>query len=318
MNAYEGNGQCDWLEYLSPEILSTDPKVDGQMHSNLVMQLGSLCTPAYPTHLKSLVDNLIAMPEYRSFSMAGKGVPCAQQPSAVNKLRIGWVTGDFAYHPVTRFLYGIFSGACENTRFQHHLVSLVDHSPNPLKEYFDSLPNINIFDASKLINEQRIAAIRDLDCDVMVDLSGWTGGNYVAGFLARLAPVQVNYLGYFASSGLPTMDYWLGDDILFPHGHSEWSSEALWRLSRPFLAWKPVDPLPEARACILDAKPGPVRFGSFNHNRKLSDQTLRIWGTLLDSVADSRLVLKAAAIDDSDTASFASTHGSSRIGSRKN
>ena len=52
---------------------------------------------------------------------------------------------------------------------------------------------------------------------LLIDLSGWTGGNFVAGFLARVAPIQVNYLGYFASTGLPTMDYWIGDQSIVPN-----------------------------------------------------------------------------------------------------
>ena len=77
-----------------------------------------------------------------------------------------------------------------------------------------------------------------------------------------------------------------------------WHTETLWRLDRPFLAWQPVDPLPEATADVTSASGGPIRFGSFNHNRKLSDQTLRLWGKILDSVPGSTLVLKANASSD--------------------
>ena len=95
----------------------------------------------------------------------------------------------------------------------------------------------------------------------------------MAGLNARLAPVQVNYLGYFATSGLASMDYWLGDSLLFPVGHTEWATESLFRQPRPFLAWTPQSPLPEAGVSVSKAPSGPIRFGSFNHNRKLSDAT---------------------------------------------
>ena len=49
--------------------------------------------------------------------------------------------------------------------------------------------------------ENKVAVVRDLDLDVAIDLSGWTSGHFLGGFLARLAPVQCNYLGFFASTG---------------------------------------------------------------------------------------------------------------------
>ena len=56
--------------------------------------------------------------------------------------------------------------------------------------------------------------------------------------------------------------------------------------------------MPEATADVTSAPSGPIRFGSFNHNRKLSDQTLRLWGQILESVPESTLVLKANASSD--------------------
>ena len=81
----------------------------------------------------------------------------------------------------------------------------------------------------------------------------------------------------------------------------EWSSEQVFRLNRPFLAWKPVTPLPEAEASVSDAPSGPIRFGSFNHNRKMSDQTIALWGKILQAVPDAILVLKANASEDLHT-----------------
>ena len=53
-----------------------------------------------------------------------------------------------------------------------------------------------------------------MDLDVAVDLAGWTGHALPALFASKIAPVQVNYLLFI--SGLPEMDYWLGDKVLFP------------------------------------------------------------------------------------------------------
>ena len=74
------------------------------------------------------------------------------------------------------------------------------------------------------------------------------------------------------------MDYWIGDKALFPPQMSEWSTEQVYRLNRPFIAWKPVDPLPEADVNVTKPPGGPMRFGSFNHNRKLSDKYIKALG----------------------------------------
>ena len=144
----------------------------------------------------------------------------------------------------------------------------------------------------------KVAAVRDLDLDLAIDLSGWTSGHFLGGFLAKLASIQCSYLGFFASTGIQEIDYWLGDWSLFPDDYKGWHTETLWRLNRPFLAWQPVDPLPEATVDVTTAPSGPIRFGSFNHNRKLSDQTLSLWGQILESIPHSTLVLKANTSSD--------------------
>ena len=43
-------------------------------------------------------------------------------------LRIGWITGDLAPHPVSRFLLGFFNALNqEKSQHEHHLINVIDH-----------------------------------------------------------------------------------------------------------------------------------------------------------------------------------------------
>ena len=144
------------------------------------------------------------------------------------------------------------------------------------KSLFEALPHIEYRSLGNLSFSQQITHIREMDFDIAVDLSGWTSGHFLKGFAAGLARKQVTYLGYFASTGLTNMDYWIGDSNLFPNPTHEWHTEKIWRLPSCFIAWNPPSslvestvPVPESSALSTEG----IRFGSFNHHRKLSDTT---------------------------------------------
>ena len=296
---YEQSGHADWFEFLHYWLLA-NPLQTLDLHSNLALQLASIESPQLQSQLGQFVSSLRSTRAYGNHLKAGSGIPIVR--SLVNrKLRIAWITGDLAPHPVSRFLLGFFEASQGLRQHDHQLVSVYDHGAESNRHWFEQLSDLPIVEMAHYQSEDRVAAIRALQADVAIDLSGWTGANFLAGFMARLAPVQINYLGYFASTGLAEMDYWLGDQALFPDPVTEWHTETIWRLPRPFLAWQPGSCLPEASAQITDAPSGGLRLGSFNHNRKLSDRTLRLWGQILQRISGSTLVLKANAQDDSAT-----------------
>ena len=293
---YEQTGHSDWLEYPLPALVGE--QADPNLLANLVMQLASVESPK----AAAAASRFCELMQQRNQQMGIQPIAPQVQPHRADRpLRVVWMSGDIADHPVGRFLYGFFYASRGALQHQHTLVSWSQSQGNPFHGYFSAIPHLRFLNAEGLSARDLVARVRDLQADVVIDCSGWTAKNFGNGFLARLAPCQINYLGYFASTGNPAMDRWLGDAQLFPEPMREWHSEALHRLPRCFIAWQPPPALPEAQVPVPPPPSGPIRFGSFNHNRKFSDRALRLWGQILRAIPDSSLVLKATAPGDEAT-----------------
>ena len=129
--------------------------------------------------------------------------------------------------------------------------------------------------------------------DILVDLAGHTGGGR-PGLLARKpAPVQVTWLGYPNTTGMPALDYRLTDEHADPAGDSDrYCSEKLVRLPGGFLCYLPDADAPEV-APPPSAEAGRVTFGSFNNLAKVLPSSVALWARLLQALPGSRLALKA-------------------------
>lgn len=126
---------------------------------------------------------------------------------------------------------------------------------------------------------------------VLVDLAGHTEHNRLGVFARRAAPVQLAWLGYFASTGLPSIDAVVLGGAMASAGAQQFYTEPLECLPRLHFAYTPPPyaPLPAPPPSLAS---GRVSFGSFNNPAKLSDATLALWAGALAAVPGSRLVLK--------------------------
>ena len=132
--------------------------------------------------------------------------------------------------------------------------------------------------------------------DVLIDLSGHTAHNRLGIFARRAAPVQAHYLGYFASTGLSEMDYWIGDEILTPEQMDSQFQERVWRLPRVWVSYEPRADAPASG--WRPAADGTVWVGSFNNLGKLTPQTLALWAQVLHALPEGRLLLKTKDLAD--------------------
>ncbi len=291
---YEQSGYVSWMPYLLNDVFETPVENSAVQHNNC-LYLASIESDQLGNYLKHYVQKLTSLPQFSVLKNSGLLPSRANYQDLKRPLRIAWLIGDLSNHPVARFLLAFLSAGSGSFRHQHILVNTKDHLSESYSDRFEHISGLSQLDVGSLPPNQKLASIRDVQPHVAIDLSGWTDANFAIGFLARMAPVQINYLGYFASTGIPSMDAWLGDEQLFPASMSEWHSEEIVRLKRCFIAWDPPDNLAEAHVDLTDAPSGSevIRFGSFNHNRKLSDKTLFLWARILDAIPGAQLILKA-------------------------
>jgi predicted O-linked N-acetylglucosamine transferase (SPINDLY family) len=140
--------------------------------------------------------------------------------------------------------------------------------------------------------------IRRDEIDVLVDLSGHTGGSRLTVFGHRPAPVQVSWLGYFATTGLPVIDAVLLDDWHAPPEMEEQFVESIVRLPGGRFCYTPVPFAPSDVAPPPCIAKGYVTFGCFNNTAKLNANVYEAWARILAAVPDSRLLLKWRTFQD--------------------
>jgi predicted O-linked N-acetylglucosamine transferase (SPINDLY family) len=218
--------------------------------------------------------------------------PHLNDRSPQRRLRIGYVSPDFRFHPVGRFLLPLLETHDRGNFeiFCYASVDVPDALTDRCRAYTDAWRDVR-----DLSDEQLAQVVRRDRIDVLVDLTMHMAQNRLLLFARKPAPVQVTYLAYCGTTGLETMDYRLTDPHLDPPGGDErFYSERSVRLPetywcyRPTIETPPVNPLPALAA-------GHVRFGSLNNFCKATPPTLAAWGRLLQAVPVSRLLLSARA-----------------------
>lgn len=216
--------------------------------------------------------------------------PAAATIDPERRLRIGYVSRDFCKHSVAYFLEPILRQH-DRTRFEVYCYSTLPEG-DEFTERFIQLAD-QWRDISPLSEQAAVELVREDQIDILIDLSGHTTGNRLGVFAHKPAPVQVNYLGHPATTGLDTIDYRLGDAITDPldqvAGHY---SETLWQLPGCFLTYQPASDAPPV-STLPSAANGHITFGSFNNLAKVNDEVIAVWSRVLGAVPDSKLMLKS-------------------------
>ena len=233
------------------------------------------------------------------FARLGEGARTPEsfvrEPLAGRRLRVGLVSADFHHqHPVNIFMQPVLR-ELDREKFELFVYFTGDSHDEQTAlarsrtEHWVEVGSLNDAQLSKRIDTDAI--------DVLLDLAGHTGQHRMNLFAKRAAPVQATYLGYPGSTGVPNIDWILGDAVVTPEADDHLCSEQVYRLPGTVFCYAPEENYPFPEFKKSDAQ-RPLTFGSFNNVPKLTPHTLQLWARVLEAVPASRLVLKAPSFGD--------------------
>jgi protein O-GlcNAc transferase len=236
-------------------------------------------------------DNYAARKRWHDvFKWCGTKQPHSNEKVPYRKLRVGYVGGDFKMHSASFFFGKVIL---------HHNRKLCDPycymsmTPNPNDDHRTKLfmEKTNWRDISAKNDDEAETMIRADQIDILVDLSGHTGGNRLVLFTRKPAPIQVHAWGFAHGSGCPEIDYFFADEYSIPQDERSHFAEEIWDLPC-IIGYEPPDYNQAGASSPPVARDGVFTFGVFGRFEKYSPQSLEAWHKILLRTPNSRLIIK--------------------------
>lgn len=201
------------------------------------------------------------------------------------RLRVGLVSGDLRQHVVAYFLENLvqYVDSSSIELIAYPTTNREDEVTARLKPHFSgwkSLVGLTDQAAAQLIHNDGL--------HILLDLSGHSAGNRLPIFAWKPAPLQVSWLGYFATTGMAAMDYFIADTVGVPE------------LNRAQFVER-IKYLPETRLCFtapeadIAVSPLPafankfITFACFQNMAKVGDEVLDLWAEVMTALPNAKL-----------------------------
>ncbi|WP_137157369.1 glycosyl transferase [Rhizobium sp. FKL33] len=206
------------------------------------------------------------------------------------RLRIGYFSNDFSSTHATMRLMREVLERHDRSRFD---ITLYCYTPDDLIRRDDGGRSQwgRIVSVGSLADADIAERMRADGVDILVDLKGHTGGSRSHVLNFPIAPVQIGWLGYPGSTQMIDLDYVIGDRFVLPDAAKPHYHEKFIRLPH---SYQPNDaksrpqptPLPRAALGLPEDR---FLFASFNANRKITLETLKLWAEILKATPGSLL-----------------------------
>lgn len=206
------------------------------------------------------------------------------------KIKLGYFSADFNNHAVTRLIKDVLKFH-DKDKFDISCFYLhpykYDEETKLIEKYSD-----NFLDLKDYSTNEIITLVRSQNLDIGIDLMGYTEHNRMSIFQEKIAPIQINYLGYPGTIGKKFMDYIIADKILIPNNYHKYYLEKIIYLPN---CYQPQYELIDTSNIDFDEKFDLSKkkfiYSNFCNSFKITPLIFGAWMKILNNVSNSILVL---------------------------
>jgi protein O-GlcNAc transferase len=197
------------------------------------------------------------------------------------RIRIAYLSGELRNHATAH----LFTGVIEHHDKEQFEVTILNTEPrDDSPEQKRIVDAVEAFvDVAQVDDHRLIESIERKEIDILVNLDFASDRLRAPVFLARPAPVQVNYLGWPGTASAPNCDYFIADPIVVPPEEAKWFVEKIVYLPN---SYQPNDSKREVAERAISRREAGLPeaafvFCCFNTNFKINPDTFDAWTHIL-------------------------------------
>lgn len=212
--------------------------------------------------------------------------------SSHNKVRVGFLSADFRLHATSIFFSPLIE-YLDRTKFEVYLLDItVAEDPFPFARQRMIEVAEHHIPLQSLSDEAAAEKIHALEIDVLVDMAGLTSGARPSIVAMRPAPIQMSYIGFLASCGIPNVDYIVTTQDMFVDAYADGFTEKPLKLGGTYVAFTNDGHVSTGNTRANCGLPeNSVVFCALLNTYKITPEMFTCWMNILKGVPNSVLWL---------------------------
>ena len=229
------------------------------------------------------------------------------KPPKHDIIRVGYVSSDFKNHSLSHLMQHVFEYHNRSSFAVYGYATSMDDGSSYRNYISTSIDHFNVCHA--LSTKDICNLIVNDEIDILIDLNGYSEGKRTEIFAAKVAPIQMHYMGFPGPMVADYMDYCIGDRIAVPEKLLEdVFTEKLLYLPNSYFVTDHKQQLPIQypfymqeeqwqmheinrnklrKLCFPNLPSSTLILGSFNQLYKLSPDNLECWIRILQKTKNT-------------------------------